>query len=581
MRVRAARVGYAHGMRNVRLACTGLTVLVACASKGDGQQPAVDGRDAGDDARVVVEHESPCDPGPVGPGGPKLGPSTRVVTIQPKSAKPASAPPKNPVDHAAMLAYLAAGLGDWTTGPGDVGGVVDDLLPGAGPSATIAGRRSLAFLAHLSDFQLTDDESPTRLMSFDTPKTGGAARPQEGGVARVVSAMHRTLAALTAKRPFDFEIVTGDCADSAQGNEHTWLVALMDGQRGLATDSGDKDDPVPGPDNDVKDPFDPVPAPAPWYFVYGNHDVEVQGTSVPDEAVLQVASASHPENGTRDYRKAWAPVTRDEVPVDAKRAPIGAPEILARMLASAASPGPVGHGFTAGQTSTHYVVDPIAGVPLRVIELDTTDPAGGADGQVLRATVDSFLEPALIQSENEGRLAIVASHQCTTDLHVTQGLSTTPAPGALTGAEVESIVARHPNVVLWLCGHNHLHRVRALKGPSVDAPGYYEVQTGAIADWPAQTRAIELVSVPAAAGAPASLSILLTGIDYEAQSCLEARYRSWQLVDMTTGWGQDGRGTARDRNVELRRAVPKGVALAGVGKVAIETETTLVGKVSP
>lgn len=218
-------------------------------------------------------------------------------------------------------------------------------------------------------------------------------------------------------------------------------------------------------------------------------------------------------------------------------------------------------------------------MPLRLIEINTIDPDGGADGQILQSTIDAFLEPALVQAETDGKLVVLASHQATTDIHTDKGLSSTPMPGALTGVEVEQIVAKHPNVILWLVGHNHLHRVRAIKGPSIDAPGYYEIQTGAIADHPAQSRAIEIVLVPPkATGERPSLSIFLTTIDYDATTCLEQRYRAWQLVDMQTQWGQDGSGSPTDRNVELRRAVPNGVVLDGVGKDALETETTLLGK---
>jgi hypothetical protein len=104
--------------------------------------------------------------------------------------------------------------------------------------------------------------------------------------------------------------------------------------------------------------------------------------------------------------------------------------------------------------------------------------------------------------------------------------------------------------------------------------------TSAIADFPSQARAIELVYVPASAGpgATESLSIFLSMIDFEARTCLEARYRSWSLVDVGSRWSPDGSGSSQDRNVELRRPIPKGVALASVGKEKIETETTLIAK---
>ncbi len=88
---------------------------------------------------------------------------------------------------------------------------------------------------------------------------------------------------------YNMTSVSGDCADSAQLNELRWFVQLMDGRPGLHTDSGRDDDPIPGPANDPKDPFDPVPFPAPWYYVPGNHDVEVVGNLVPDDTTRTIA----------------------------------------------------------------------------------------------------------------------------------------------------------------------------------------------------------------------------------------------------------------------------------------------------
>ena len=67
-------------------------------------------------------------------------------------------------------------------------------------------------------------------------------------------------------------------------------------------------------------------------------------------------------------------------------------------------------------------------------------------------------------------------------------------------------------------------------------------------------------------------------IDFEARTCLEARFRTWSIVDVTSGYSPDGSGKKTDRNVELRRALPPGVQPDGKGAAKIETETTMIGK---
>jgi len=547
------------------LACS----TVACSSNDSPVSPT----DGGSDVAVVVEHDDPCGPDPTGlPDKPV--PSTRVSTFKSKKAPLAKAGAGGPSEPGPLASYLAQGFGDLEKGPAEEGVVVDTLLPGAGPSAGKAGRKSVAYIAHLSDLQLIDDESPIRLMKLDNPISPGAARPAEASIALATSAMHRTLAKITASRPFDFELISGDCVDNAQENEIAWFVDLMDGKAGLHIDSGDDDDPVVGAHNDPKDPFDPVPAPAPWFFVFGNHDVETVGTTVPDDLTRISAIGTEPRNGTRDYRLKGAPSTRESVPADPKRRPLVRGEIVQALQKSTSMPA--GHGFAGIAVSgppANYVVDPIAGVPIRLVQLDTNDPWGGSDGMVEKKTVDEFLEPVLTKADTEGRIVILSSHHATTNIDPSKGLDGPAVPGALTGKELEAVVAKHPSVVLWLVGHNHINRVRAIAGPSTDAPGYYEVMTDAIADWPSQARAIELVTLP-----DGTLSIFMTMIDYEARTCLEERYRKLTLVDVNSAWSWDGTGAKTDRNVELRRVLPKGVSLAGLGRDKIETETTLLGK---
>ena len=195
-----------------------------------------------------------------------------------------------------------------------------------------------------------------------------------------------------------------------------------------------------------------------------------------------------------------------------------------------------------------------------------------------RATVDRWLTPELDRAVRDGVLVMLASHHATTAIDNFAGISTSQVdPEAIPPRELEQTVARYPNVIAWLVGHEHKHRVRAIRGADAEHPGYWEIETGAVADWPAQVRAMEVVD-----NGNGTLSILGTLIDYAAQSCMERRYRRLALMDFQSGWGIESPATAQDRNVELIVPMPMS-ALAHVmmatarAPTRIESDTTLRG----
>src|SRR5258706_8642933 len=180
-------------------------------------------------------------------------------------------------------------------------------------------RHSLAYFVHLSDTQFVDDESPTRLALVESPDTSGGIRPQEAYLARAISAMNRTLAALQrSARPYLFGVFAGDCADSAQFNELQWFMQTMNGER-LEIDSGADDDPVPGADNDPKDPFTATAFPAPWYYIPCNHDLEVVGVNTVTDTTRASAIGDYASTGTRDYAIWWGEPRRGRVIADPNR----------------------------------------------------------------------------------------------------------------------------------------------------------------------------------------------------------------------------------------------------------------------
>jgi hypothetical protein len=509
--------------------------------------------------------------------------STLEGTYAPHVFRVPMAGPLNPAVEDGELMYRGLGYHQVDVGPGLARVRRDDL--GASSTAT-TGRRSLAWLAHLSDFQLVDDESPARLAGLDNPAIPSGMRAQEAYLPRAVSAMSRTFARIeAASRDFDFGIVTGDCADSAQANELAWVLQLMNGEAGLHTDSGADDDPIPGPDNDPKDPFDPEAFPAPWLYVPGNHDVEVVGVNAPTDTLREQALGTRAPTGARDYRLWYAPVSRMTIPADPMRAIIDRDQIVETVRAASADgpQGPSGHGFpSTGPVDTslgaNWARDVVPGL-LRVIALDTSDRSGGSNGLLTQATVDGWLLPELDRAVADGVLVVLASHHSTRSIDVFEGqFGSDPVPGALSGPEIEALVASRPEIIAWLVGHTHDNQVHAVAGPDAAHPGYWEIMTSAIADWPSQARAIELVD-----NGDGTLSIFATLIDHDTDDCFERRFRALTQMEWVARWEDEKTLDPAQQNVELLRVVPDSAMAAVVAARAtapdrIESLTALAGE---
>jgi metallophosphoesterase (TIGR03767 family) len=140
---------------------------------------------------------------------------------------------------------VPTGSGSFTTltlGPGEPYVVRQDLATAA--STRSAQRRSLAYFGQLSDFQLADEESPSRVEFLDPPNGtqfpfNAAWRPWEALEPQIDDAAIRQLDSFAGaspiaqgdgkRRKMDFALDTGDSADSQQLNETEWVRTLLEG----------------------------------------------------------------------------------------------------------------------------------------------------------------------------------------------------------------------------------------------------------------------------------------------------------------------------------------------------------------
>ncbi len=202
------------------------------------------------------------------------------------------------------------------------------------------------------------------------------------------------------------------------------------------------------------------------------------------------------------------------VPANAARRIVGREEFVAAV--GRASGLPTGHGLSPAEPGdgvawgVHDLRD--GSVPIRFVILDTTNMDGFFEGSIGRRQ-RCWLEERLVEvssrylagdgrwvhaAEIRDHLIVVMSHHCRDDLvnerYDASGFED-DRPRIL-AAEVEALLHRFPNVVLWGNGHRHANKVWARPDATGRTAGFWEVSTSAVADWPCQARIFELMVGP-------------------------------------------------------------------------------------
>ncbi|SCK13635.1 metallophosphoesterase, PPA1498 family [Streptomyces sp. WMMB 714] len=499
----------------------------------------------------------------------------------------------------------------------------------------------LVAFGHLSDLHVTDDQSPSRVEFLDRynddPDSGypfGAAyRPHEFLSLHLVDAMCRSLKELgqgpRTALPLTFTVITGDAVDNAQLNEVRWYIDLLDGGKTIRANSGspDRDESIANgtfgkdthywrPEEPAQNgnkysqrgfpriqgllhaarrPFTTTGLDMPWYAVYGNHDVMVQGNIRTDTDLPFVGSLKeHTESGSKwsegpelpdkledldliDVIKAvFDGVESHNVTADPSRRLLTPAEFVEEHQRTSGLP--LGHGFEQGSDKTYYVLPAEEKDPIRYITLDTTNPAGltnihnNADGGIdqdqftwLEEHLKEFSSTYFTESGTPVRQQDVEDKLIVIFCHHTLATMDNTADDHHSGDELRDLLLRFPNVILIANGHTHRNEITPHTRPADhEKPGgFWEISAASHIDWPIHSRVIEITAGKNTAGEEA-LAIFTTVLDIDAPlnnngaldnpRALASLARELAVNDIQLD--ETHRGEENDRNAELLLPAP-------------------------
>lgn len=322
----------------------------------------------------------------------------------------------------------------------------------------------------------------------------------------------------------------------------------------------------------------------PWYVAFGNHDGYVRGTVALPDAINVVGEAA------------------------GRHLMLNQHEFTDEFFFTSAQPGPVGHGFNfveperradADQRNDGYYALDTGNGKFRLIVMNTIvdghdprlplsllrNPFALSDGSI-DAQQFAWIKRELAAAALRRQLVLVFSHH--PDLTFAEfGMAAPLVNIEVTAAELDAELASWPNLIAWIAGHTHLHRVRpfkvengtgsngeisapvACKGPG-ECRGFWQIETASLIDYPQEQRMLEVFDNQDGTGTirgpiithSFERSRVLADADdrcalYLADPAAVAAAISDGGLDAVCSQGRTRQGEATDRNVELMFRMPQ------------------------
>ena len=493
-----------------------------------------------------------------------------------------------------------------------------DVLGRQAGAQRAASRRSLFYLAHLSDVHLIDAQTPARMepmVGLAKSTFSDAFRPQETLGTHVLAAMIQAVreAAISpvTGAPLSAAVNTGDSADMMNDLETSWYMTLLDG--GSVTPNSGTPGEYDGvqvwrdasyayhPEDPSGDPygeygFPRLPGlltatvsqevtspglPVPWYAVYGNHDAMFMGTfavhsqlrswAVGDrkaatwDALSTTSLAGLAAQPSALQRLANTVRTNlgmlpgmHAIAADPRRRMLERTEFMQAHLDSPAFPGPVGHGFTPNNVATGRTYWKADAAPyVRLLGLDTCNKTAGADGGVPEDQFE-WVKAELDAAAVEGVLCLILSHHNSLTLEN----DAQPVFGGQRIVHAEEFIAallERPSCIAWINGHTHVNTINAHR-KSEGTGGFWEITSASAIDYPQQQQLIEVVD-----NRDGTISLFVTVLDHASDpTWTEGDFSTLGLASLSrefaaNDWIQNPPmrwGSPLDRNTELLLPAP-------------------------